>query len=282
MPAAALLSALAIGVSGALMTSRGLASPNAGRGYAAGWIATAAIALLLAYAVPKRASVLLRRLKATALGRFIGRRAEENLTRTSPHYRLHLGVGVVGTATVFWHTPKLSLAPGSVGGVLFLSLVIASASGLLLAIFYAALPRLLTRIERRPLLPESLASEKEALETRLFKGLSGKDILLKKVAEKVLLPYARSPFRGLPMLLTGRDLRSEELRLKRAITERLEGRIDERLIGLDEVVRTSVELAALPLVRALTFLLRGLLPVHVIAVLTTVTLLVLHIWTARS
>ena len=282
VPLAAVLSSIVISVSGALMMRRGLVSPNAGRGYAAGWIAAGAIVWLVAYFIPKRGSVLLRRLKATRLGQWIGRRTEERLTRTNPHYRLHLAVGVVGTASVFWHAPRLSIAPGSIGGLLFLALVIASGSGLLLAVLYAVLPRLLTRVERKPLLPESLGSEKEALETRLFRGLSGKDLLLKKVAEKVLLPYARSPVRGLRMLVTGADLRSEELRLKRTIAERLDGRIDERLAGLDEIVRASVELAALPLVRVLTFSLRGLLPIHIVAFLGTLVLLALHIWTARS
>jgi Fe-S-cluster-containing dehydrogenase component/CRP-like cAMP-binding protein len=279
--ASGLIRNLALGVAtltvscvGALLHSRGLLSAGAGRGYAAGWIAGGLVLALLGYSVPKRGLVWLaraRRRKAAV--------SEPNrvVSVTAAHYRAHALLGLALLAAVPWHAPKFVFLPGSLGGLLTLTLSGAALSGAGLAALYWLVPRRLARLERKPLLPENLQQEKEELGTRLYKGLSGKDALLKKVAEKVLLPYARSHTAGLALLFSGRDLRAEASRLEAQIQAQLSAPAPDRLEGLHELVRISVELAAWPLVRGLNASLRVLLPIHIVLSCMTLLLLILHI-----
>ena len=266
--AAAALVVFAIGV---VRSSRGLTIPTDGRGAAAAFFAGGAVMLLAAYAVGKRAPLLLERRRRARSGRALGAGA----------YVSHVALGLAAVAAVPWHAPTLTLAPRSLGALLTLFFALAASSGGALALAYAWLPRALTRLERRPLLPETVAREREELETRLFKALSGKDDLLKKVAERVLLPYARSWSSGARLLLSGRDLAAEERRLEELVVAKLEGRRnDPRLSGLRELVRLAIDLAVLPVVRVQNGVLRGLLPIHVVTMLASIVLLIAHVFTA--
>jgi Fe-S-cluster-containing dehydrogenase component/CRP-like cAMP-binding protein len=269
--ASATAAALAVFAIGAVRGSRGLTIPTDSRGTAAAFVAGGATLVLAAYAIGKRAPLLLERRRAAKGARPWGAGA----------YVAHVAIGLAATAAVPWHAPTLTLAPRSMGGLLTLFFVLAAASGAALALAYAWLPRALARLERRPLLPETVSKEREELETRLFKALSGKDDLLKKVAEKLLLPYARSWGSGVRLLLSGRDLPTEERRLEELVVAKLDGRRnDPRLQGLRELVRLAIDRAVLPVLRAHNGVLRGLLPVHAVTMLATIVLLVVHVFTA--
>ncbi len=274
----AALAAFGIGFFGVWMQSRGLLSPARGAGYAAGWTSGALLVGLLSYVVPKRAVAL----RAKLSGRRDPSRTKDRSpsragdSRTRPHYLVHLVLGLLSLAAALVHTPSVVTLRPTSGGALVLMLGLSGLSGLLLALAYAFLPARLSRIERTPLLPEDFAKEREALATRLFKSLSGKDDLVKAVADKVLLPYAKSPLGPLALLASGRDLRFEQRLLRGRIDAALEGRGKERLVGVDELVRIAVELRALPAQRAITAVLRGLLPLHIVSFAITLALLLLH------
>jgi Fe-S-cluster-containing dehydrogenase component/CRP-like cAMP-binding protein len=269
--ASAAIGALAVFGVGVVRASRGLTVPTDGRGAAAAFFAGGALLLLAAYALGKRAPLLLERRLRRNTARPLGARA----------YVFHVTLGLAAAAVVPWHAPSFALAPRSLGALLTLFFGLAAASGAALALAYAWLPRGLARLERRPVLPETVTKEREELETRLFKALSGKDDLLKKVAEKVLLPYARAWSSGVRLLLSGRDLQAEERRLEELVIAKLEGRRnDPRLHGLRDLVRLAIDLAVLPVLRAHNGALRGLLPIHVVTMLASIVLLVAHVLTA--
>jgi hypothetical protein len=175
------------------------------------------------------------------------------------------------------HAPHLSLVAPTLGSALLLCLALASATGIAMGLVYAGAPAALSRIERSPLLPEDFAKERLALSTRLYKHLSGRDDLLKAVAERVLLPYAQSLLGPIALVASGRTLAAEERRLRGRIDDALAGRGASRLGGLDDLVRTAVELRALPAQRALTLALRSLLPVHIVAFALALVLLIAHV-----
>jgi hypothetical protein len=81
----------------------------------------------------------------------------------------------------------------------------------------------------------------------------------------------------LALLGSGRRLAAEEARLHAKIDAMRQGRGQGRLAGLDELVRTAVELRALPVRRALTALLRGWLPLHIVVSAVSLALLGLHV-----
>lgn len=275
----ATIASAALAVVGTLMHHRGQLAPSRGLGYAAGWASLALAVALVGYAAPKRLVAVWMRL-AGRRDPARPRDAEREPARGSllrPHYAAHLVLGLLLLAGTLLHAKGPLRATNALGGALSLSMWIAGLSGVVLAIFYAALPRVLARVERKALLPEELGQERERLSTELYKGLSGRDELLKAVAEKVVLPYARSPLASLALLFSGRDLRAEQRRLRARVDTALEGRGQARLGGLDELCRIAVELRALPLVRTLSFALRGLLPIHVASFAIALTLLAAHV-----
>jgi hypothetical protein len=81
----------------------------------------------------------------------------------------------------------------------------------------------------------------------------------------------------LALLVSGRRLAEEEARLQARIDAMRQGRGQARLSGLAELVRTAVELRALPVRRVLHTLLRGWLPVHIVVSAVTLALLGLHV-----
>jgi hypothetical protein len=96
----------------------------------------------------------------------------------------------------------------------------------------------------------------------------------------VLLPYARAPLGWLALAASGRSLAGEERRLRRRIEDALAGRAAGRLDEVDPILRTAVELRALPARRVLTALLRAWLPLHIVTAALVVALLLAHVVTA--
>lgn len=275
----AALAAIGLGLVGGIMRARGNWVPWRGVGYGAGWAAGLSMLGLVGYAAPKRLVRAWMRLGGRRKpGDAQTRRQVSSVTR--PHYVVHLALGLVAGAFAFAHAPHGTVLSATPGSALLLSLYAASGSGILMALLYAFVPAALSRIERTPLLPEDFATERAGLSARLYKNLSGKDALVKAVAEKVLLPYAKRVIGPALLVGSGRDLRAEEKRLRARIDATLEGRGRDRLEGIDDLVRTAVELRALPAQQVLTVSLRALLPVHIVSFALALVLLVFHVASA--
>ncbi len=264
----AAIASAGIALWGIVMHARENVSPARGIGFAAGVVSGLAFLALVAYAAPKRAVRVWMRLPAPRSG-------PKSVTR--PHYVAHLAIGLVCLATAIAHAPApLSLRP-TAGSALFAALAIGGLSGILLAALYAIVPRALARVERAPLLPEDFRGEREALEGRLFRAMSGKSELVKAVCEKVVIPYVRATFGWAALLAARHDLRAEQRVLRARIDQKLEGRGKEKLSGIDEICRVAVELRALPAQRVLLLSLRAPLPLHLASLGVALALLVIHV-----
>ncbi|MDI1449179.1 cyclic nucleotide-binding domain-containing protein [Polyangium sp. 6x1] len=264
----------AIGVVGAVMQARGLWRADAGLGGAAGILAAVGFVLLVLYAVPKRLVRLWMHKRA----------GEENAeprtpvaSRVRPQLAVHLALGLVTTGLVFAHAPMDPIAPSTAGGALRLVFLVSALVGGLSALAYAVLPRRMARIERSAALPEDFAAARRELVDRLYREVSGKSDLVKKIFDKILVPFAMSSAGPLLLLASGRTLRQEEEVLRARIERVLEGRGKERLAGLDGLVRIVVELRALPAQRLLLRLLRVGLPLHILTFGMAMALLVVHV-----
>jgi len=267
----ALIAATAIAGVGIVMQSRGAFTPASGVGLAAGWATAAVMLALAAYAAPKRGVRFWMRLEKRKKG------PTKSVTR--PHYLAHLILGVLAIALALSHAPG---AQSTAGGALFVALLVAGTSGVLLSLAYALLPRVLSRVERAPLLPEDFAKAREATTTRLYRAVSGKSDVVKALADKLVLPYARSRLGPIALVASGRDLSQEARRLRDRAADMLQGRATERLGGLDDVIRSAVDMRALPAQRALLALLRVGLPVHIVAFALALALLVVHVVSVRA
>ncbi len=244
--------------------------PGRGPGLAAGIAGGLLLLALAGYSIPKRlvARRMVRRSRRDP-ARPVPR------SRTRPHFLLHIALGLIAPACVLTHAG--ARLPASPAGALSLAVLAATLLGGLGALAYRFLPRRLTRIERRGALPEDLRGERDLLLARLHREAAGTSDLVKALADRVLLPYARAPLGGAALALSGRTLGDEEARLAARIDAVLEGRGGERRHGLDRLVRTAVELRALPARRSMTAALRGWMPVHIIAAVVTIALLALHV-----
>jgi hypothetical protein len=244
--------------------------PARGPALLAGLAALAIVAALWAYAWPKRVRLLQR-------GR--SNRAREGLAvvspRTSRAYGAHLVLGALLPGIVLLHAvPSLR---GGAGSAAALGLLFAAGLGLVLAAGYAVVPRRLARIERTALLPEDFGPEREALEARFYRALSGKSDLLKTIADRTLVPYARAKIGPLALIASGRDVRAERERLVSELRATLGEERRARLAGLEELVAVAVELRALPAQRLLLGVLRVGLPLHVVALAAGTIALLVHV-----
>jgi Fe-S-cluster-containing dehydrogenase component/CRP-like cAMP-binding protein len=258
---------VALGGVAIAMQRTGKLVPGSGIGLVAGIGAGLLVLALTAYAIPKR--IIRARKKSRRDADVIPR------SRTRPHFIAHIALGLLCPALVLAHAG--ARVPASPAGALTLALLLATLVGGLGALAYRLLPRRLTRIERRGALPEDLAGEREALLSRLQREAAGTSDLVKTLADRLLLPYARRPLGGAALALSGRTLSQEEARVRARIDQALEGRGGDRLDGLDRMIRTAVELRALPARRTLTAALRGWLPVHIISAAVLLALLLLHV-----
>lgn len=268
VPGAA-IAALGIGFAGLVMSARGYVVPGRGMGLFAGVVAGAALLALLAYAIPKRG------VRRWMKRRDADKRPAKATSVVRPQLRWHLAIGLLTAGVALVHAP-ISGRTGS-GTALLWGLALTSLAGGLAAIAYRLVPPRLARIERAAALPEDFARARKELHDRVYREASGKSELVKKILEKILLPYARSPFGPIALVASGRSLKQEEAALSARIDAVLEGRGKERLAGMSSLVKLVVELRALPAQRMLLAALRAWLPLHVATFGIAIAMLLLHV-----
>ncbi|MCX4245601.1 cyclic nucleotide-binding domain-containing protein [Paraliomyxa miuraensis] len=275
---------LGLGITAWRLQHVGVWTPGAGPGLTAGVVAAVGMVGLVAYAVPKRiVSLWMRRRRRSSAARRLAETVEGVRSRSDvaprskirPWLTVHLVLGVLTMAAALGHA-GLRLPPNPAGS-LWLAFWLVSLLGVLGAVAYRVIPRRLAALERRGDLPEDLATQRRALLDRLFVQASGRDELVKTIAARVLVPYARALHGPLVLCLRGRTLAQEEARLQAQIDAMRQGRGEDRLGGLPELLRTAVELRALPARRVLTAMLRGWLPLHIVVSATALALLGLHV-----
>ncbi len=261
-------------VAGIGLQARGLLRAATGPGFAAGVLAAVVMLGLVAHAIPKRASKAWMRPAARGGARVLVDDGQRPLPRSKlrPFYLAHLGLGFALPGLILAHT-GLAL-PANAAGVLALVCWMTLALGLLGATSYAVIPRRLTRLEHGGALPEDLVDERERLLDRLQRELSGKSTALKRLTAERLLPWSWDPAGRVGLLLSGRSLTAERERLRAQVDGWLPAELREvsghpraraeALAGLEPLLRTCVELRALPLRRLLTAALRGWLGPHVL------------------
>jgi Fe-S-cluster-containing dehydrogenase component/CRP-like cAMP-binding protein len=272
--AGALGAAIAIAASGLALHHAGRLLPDHGAGLACGGAAGLAIAALAAYVLPKRRVRARLRPRRAALRLLDDGDRPAPRSRTRPHLIAHVALGVLAPALALAHAGLR--APASPGGALAAALALTTLLGVIAAVAYRVVPRALTRLERRGLLPEDLAGERDDLEARLYRAVSGHNDRVKALADRVLVPYARARTGALALVLSRRDLADEERALRRRIDDALGGR-RASLDGVDELIRVAVELRALPARRALVAALRVWPPIHAVAGAMTAALLIVHV-----
>jgi Fe-S-cluster-containing dehydrogenase component/CRP-like cAMP-binding protein len=243
-----------------------------GAGLVMGIVAALAFVALVGYAAPKRLVRWWSRKRSIATGTEASERTK-SLVR--PQLQLHVAIGLVAPALALAHGG--ASFGGSTGGALALAFHAACALGVMAAVVYALVPRRLARIERSAALPEDFSSLRRELSDRLYAGVTGRSEVVKRLFEKVLVPYLRRPGGWIVLFLRGRTLAAEQQALRARIDRILQGRNSDRLAGLDDLVRLVVELRALTVQRVLTMLLRVWLPLHIGAAAVAGALLVVHV-----
>ena len=275
--AGAAVAAAGIGLTGAVMQARALWGPGRGVGLGAGISAAIGMLLLLAYAIPKRRIRGWMKPRAK-VGDALTPRADTPVRSVvRPQLTAHVAIGLVTIGLALAHAPWPPWARAGHGGALALALMVTSIVGAWTALTYRIIPARLARIERSAALPEDFAAARRELSDRLYRDVSGKSDLVKKLFERVLVPYAKSSLGPLALIVSGRRLRDEEQALRARIDVVLEGRGQERLAGLAELIRVVVELRALPAQRALFLAMRVGLPLHVITFGVAMAMLLLHV-----
>ncbi len=258
---------------GAGLHAGGQLSASSGVGLAFGWFSLGLVLALFVYGVQKRRY---RNMPKRARGA----RAEASdpapmpmTTRAS--FRLHVWLGFAALGAVALHA-GVSLPTSAhtyVGAVFWCS----SLLGVLGYAAYKLLPPILTRMERKGLLPEDFSRERLRLMDRLFRATSGKSEAIKLLVRRVLLPYARAPWGALLLAASGRTLRQEEARLNQQLFDMLGEKASAHAADIAELTRTVVEIRALPARRILTFVLRAVLPAHVLTLGLLCVFLAVHL-----
>jgi hypothetical protein len=200
------------------------------------------------------------------------------VSRMKPQLAAHLALGLTSMGFALAHaTPS---ARPTTGGALSIVFFASAIFGGYTALAYFLIPSALARIERVAALPEDFALARKELLDRLFREVSGKSELVKKIFEKILLPYTNAIHGPLALIASRRSLREEERAVRARIEGVLDGRGAERLAGLNELVRIVVELRSLPAQKWLLRALRAGLPAHIVTFAIAAALLILHIITA--
>jgi Fe-S-cluster-containing dehydrogenase component len=273
---------VALACVGVIFQWRGQWRAGAGPGLWLGVVAAVTMVLLMAHVLPKRVVRLwVRRRRRISAARRVAEDVQGRETAAAPRSRvrlfveLHMLLGLVAAASVLGHA-GLHLS-SSLAGLLALTFWASAALGGWGAWVYRVLPRRLSKLERRGVLPEDLKAEGEALLDRFHRELSGRDELVKRAARVLLLPYALSRVGALALPLSGRGLADERRRLQARVVRRLGAPASEELVGLAALVRTAVELRALPARRWMTAALRWFLPAHVVVSALALALLIVHV-----
>lgn len=227
---------------------------------ATGVVLGVVVVLLASYAAIKRAPTLLVRVKAHGIVRVA--------------YIAHLALGVVGVGALVAHVG--AKAGDGAAFALTVAMIVALATGGWGALVQRFVPPMLARLERKSVLPEELGAGIRAHRERLFGALSGKSEVVKALFAKRLRPYVGSTVGPIVLVASGVTLRAEERRIRAELEGLVEKRTD-KLGGLDELVRLVVEHRALRAQRLLSFVLRGWLVVHLVAVAAVAVLLVAHV-----
>jgi len=274
--AGAAVAAAGIGLTGAVMQARALWGPGRGVGLGAGIAAATGMLLLLAYALPKRRIRSWMKPRAKIGDAPAPRATTPVRSVVRPQLAAHLAIGLITVGFALAHAPWPPWARSGHGGALALALTVTTLAGAWTALAYRLLPSRLARIERSAALPEDFVAARRELSDRLYREVSGKSDLVKKLFERILVPYAKSSLGPLRLILSGRRLRDEEQALRARIDVGLEGRGQERLAGLDVLIRIVVELRALPAQRWLFRALRVGLPLHVVTFGVATAMLLLH------
>jgi len=196
------------------------------------------------------------------------------VSRLRPHTIAHLALGVLAVGIVGAHC-GWRVPPNAAGGLL-VAFAASSVAGLITALAYALVPKALSRIERRALLPEDVAARARELDERAFGALTGRSDATKALYERLLSPYARARLGALALVARRTTLREEELRLKQRM-ERLLGKEASRLDGTEDLVRLVVERRAVSAQRILQLALRAWLPAHVVVSAIALVLLAVHV-----
>ncbi len=226
------------------------------------------VLVLLAHALVKRVGAVRRRVR-----RVLSRSSA--VSTVAPFVALHAVTGVAAAGLVFLHAGFR--VPSGLLGALSLAFWGVAASGLFGALVYRLLPERLSRIERRSSLPEDEPAEREALLDRLHAAVSGANPAKKELVRRILLPYAVAWGGTLALVANGRTLAREEAALVGLVERALGGRKSERLVGIELLVRTAVEMRALRARRLIRTLLRAWLPLHLGGSALLLALLVLHV-----
>ncbi|MFO0616427.1 MAG: cyclic nucleotide-binding domain-containing protein [Polyangiaceae bacterium] len=269
----ALGAAVAVAAVGVRMQAARLFVPSGGIGFAAGVASAIGMIGLLAYGLPKRA---IRAWKRRRRGSDPAATPKRDASILKPWLTAHVALGWMTLALALAHAP-VSLEKGTAPQLLVFALIATTVLGAWMALAYRLVPARLAKIERTAVLPEDFAAEKRALVDRLYRSVSGRSDVVKKLAEKILLPYARSRLGPLVLLLSGRDLRAEQRALAARVERVLEGRGKDRLAGIEDLVRVVVEIRSLPAQRLLVALLRVGLPLHVVTFTAALVLGVAHV-----
>jgi len=262
---AALLAPVALG---SLLGSVWLAQQPRGAGSAlATGVAAGLISLgLLLHGVRKR-----WRNRRAASSQKLG---DHTASRLASWLRAHVVLGVLAPLCVLAHA---GLGRGGTASALALCFWACFALGLGTAASYRLLPARLTRLERRVVPLEQRAREAVELEDRLHAAVSRGGPVARKLLERVVAPYLRSPLTPLRLLLSGRTLAAEERALGARIERLLQGRGQRESEAVREELGAAVELAARP-VRALLERTLGALPLaHALLGAMFAVLLVLHV-----
>lgn len=241
-----------------------------------GWLGAAGCLFLVSYAALKRGQRYW--LEKRSKRRAASARAHPNqpvASRVRPWLDAHVAVGWLTLAAVIVHG-GVTLR-GDLAGVLSLAFVSMVGSGVWLIFAFRQLPARLSRLESKGALPEDLKAEQSELEDRLYQLTTGRDRFTKKVVEVLLLPYARSRLQSVRLLFSGRSLAAERKRLENRVQELTEGRAGSRVESLTDLIKTVVDLRALPVRRVLSASLRGLAPVHAGLSVTFLVLLLVHV-----
>lgn len=275
---------------GLALLGLGLGDPfkaSEGPGYFAGVFAALSMLALVGHALPKR---LVKRWMKPKAKRALREQLEDTApplprSRVRPFYLAHLGVGLLLPGMIVLHTgPRL---PASGAGLLALVAWLCLGLGLFGAASYSLVPPRLTKLEHTGALPEDLKHEHERLMDRLQRELSGTSAQLKQITASLLLPWARAPLGFVTLLASGQELGEARAQLR----ERVEAQLPEQLRAgstaprareqllreLEPLLRTCVELRALPARRLLSGLLRAWLGPHIMLTGALLLALLVHI-----
>ncbi len=235
---------------------------GSGTRLALGVVAAIGMLALATYGIAKRAPKLRARLQ---LGRL-----------TMPmHYAIHVLVGVTTFGAALGHASAGGRATTLARAALF-AFVAAAGSGVIASAIFRFVPRRLSRLTRHEWLPEDAPARARLLSERITIELSGKSDLVKAVFARVLDPYRRSPWTLMRIVATGASVDRETTRLRQRVEGALEGRGHGKLEGLETLLISVVDDVCFRVARGLLVLLRAFVPLHVVATVGALVLVLLH------